>query len=63
MKKFKKLLRTIGFVLLVLLAATGIGMVPIFFNKKERDFDNQINVEQVDEKEEDDETTLKEVIG
>ena len=52
-----------GFVLLVLLAATGFGMVPIFFNKKEKDFDSQINIEQIDEKEDEDETKMKEVIG
>ena len=52
-----------GFVLLVLLAATGVGMVPVFFNKKEREFDSQINIEQIDEKEEEDETSMREIPG
>jgi hypothetical protein len=62
MKKFRKLLRLLVLVLLIALALMGVsltGVFPISPNYRERYLDNEIKIERVDKKEED-ETDLGE---
>ena len=57
MKKFRKLLRLLVLVLLIALALMGVsltGVFPISPNYRERYMENQIKIERVDKKEEDD---------
>ena len=56
MKKFRKLLRLLVLVLLIALALMGVsltGVFPISPNYRERYLDNEIKIERVDKKEED----------
>ncbi|MDN3582650.1 hypothetical protein [Mucilaginibacter flavus] len=58
MNRFKKLLRFIFLALFLILAATGIsiaGAAPILAKNQERYNDNEVRIEMVDEKKEDEE--------
>jgi len=51
MKSFKKALRLIGLVLLIMLALMGIGITgasPVNLKKNEQDYDNEIKTELVE---------------
>ena len=51
MIRFKKILRAIGLVLLILMALSGIGIVGgLFSSNRERYADNEIKIEMVDKK-------------
>jgi hypothetical protein len=47
---FKKVLRTAGLVLLILLALSGIGVVP---PSRTKDFENEVKIELVEKRKED----------
>lgn len=54
MRKVKKVLRTSGLVLMILLASFGIGLTGVFLpTNRERYMDVEIKIEQVDKEEED----------
>ncbi len=58
MNKFKKLLRFIFLALFLMLAVTGIsiaGAAPVLAKNEERYNDNEVRIEMVDEKKEDEE--------
>lgn len=58
MKKLRKALHLLGFMLFILLAACGFGFMAAFLpGSKERYMDKEIRVEQVDKKEEEEEKT------
>jgi len=61
MKKFKNILRIAGLVMLILLAASGMGFGFFLSANRERYQDKKITTEQVDKKENDEEQELKEV--
>ena len=63
MEKIKKVLRIFGLFILILLAMSGIGIVGTFLpSYRERYMDNEIRIEQVDKKKDDeDDQELKEV--
>jgi len=61
MKKFKSILRITGLVVLILLAASGMGFGFFLSANRERYQDKKITTEQVDKKENDEEQELKEV--
>ncbi|MBL7859111.1 MAG: hypothetical protein JNM57_15570 [Cyclobacteriaceae bacterium] len=53
--KFQKILRYTGLILMIILALSGIGIVP---PARTKDFENEIKIELVEEKKEDDITML-----
>ena len=55
MKLLKKALRLFCFILILLLAASGIGISNALSPNRERYPDNEVRIEQVDRKEDDDE--------
>ncbi len=64
MKKIKRILRMTMLVVMIILASVGIGLTgaaPIFSGKREPFLNKTINIEQVEDKEEDDETMLKKI--
>lgn len=49
MKSLKRVLRLIGFSLLLILALMGVGITgAVFVNKKEQDYDNEVKTELVE---------------
>lgn len=60
MKTVKKAIRLFCFILILLLAASGIGISNALSPNRERYSDNEIKIEQVDKKEEDDEEVSEE---
>lgn len=62
MKNFKRLLRIVGLIILIILASSGIGFTGHFLsNNRERYLDKEIKIEQVDKKEDESESESKEV--
>ncbi|MFY0601517.1 MAG: hypothetical protein JXR03_17715 [Cyclobacteriaceae bacterium] len=60
MKRFKRIMRLIGLVLLILMASFGVAPIP--FNAREKYMNNEVKIEQVKIKdEEDEEQELKEI--
>ncbi|GEM_PF-1003661 len=57
MKVFKKILRALGLLLLILMALSGIGIGAIF-NTRERYQDKEIKIEMVDKERSENETQL-----
>lgn len=55
MKKLQRVLRYVALSLLIVLAATGVGITGAIFNTRERYRDKEITIEQVDRREEDEE--------
>ncbi|MCB0488072.1 MAG: hypothetical protein KDC99_06335 [Cyclobacteriaceae bacterium] len=53
MKKIQRVLRYVALSLLIVLAATGIGITGAIFNTRERYRDKEITIEQVDRREDD----------
>lgn len=53
MKKLQRVLRYVALSLLIVLAATGVGITGAIFNTRERYRDKEITIEQVDRREED----------
>lgn len=60
MKILKKAIRLFCFILILLLAASGIGISNALFPNRERYSDNEIRIEQVDKKDEEDEEASEE---
>lgn len=60
MKKLKKALRLFGLVLLIVLALMGVGGISIF-SSREKSLDNEIRIELVDKKEDEDDGEMKDV--
>ncbi len=49
MKSLKRVLRLVGFSLLLILALMGVGITgAVFVNKKEQDYDNEVKTELVE---------------
>ncbi len=58
MKMFRKILRIIGLVLIILLAGIGVGLFGgVLPNNRERYMDNEIKIEMVDKKREEKKST------
>jgi hypothetical protein len=51
MKKFKRLIKLAGFILLLLLAAVGAGFLGLAPRRPQQDYDNEIKTEIVEAKE------------
>ncbi len=60
MKKLKKTLRRFGLVLLIVLALMGVGGISIF-SSREKSLDNEIRIELVDKKKDEDDGEMKDV--
>jgi hypothetical protein len=60
MKRLKKVLRLIGLAVLIALALMGVGGISIF-SAREKYQDNEIRIEVVDKKEDEDDADLKEM--
>jgi hypothetical protein len=60
MKKFKKSIRLIGLALLIALALMGVGGISVF-STREKCIDNEIRIELVDKKKDEDDGEIKEV--
>ncbi len=54
MLRLKKIIRLLGLVLLILLALSGIGAIPVI-STREKYLDNEIKIEQVDKEEDESE--------
>ncbi|MEM9855949.1 MAG: hypothetical protein AAF843_01260 [Bacteroidota bacterium] len=53
MDKVKKVLRLIGFVVVMVITSVGLGIAPALGNRKEEYLNREIKTEMVDEQEED----------
>jgi hypothetical protein len=60
MKQLKKALRLFCLILILLLAASGMGISNALSPNKERNSDNELRIELVDRKEEEDEESAEE---
>lgn len=56
MKNFKKLVKLVGFILLLLLAAMGGGLLGLAPRRPDQDYDNEIKTEIVEGKEDQQQT-------
>jgi hypothetical protein len=61
MKTFKKILRAIGLLLLILMALTGIGFIGAIFQSRERYRDKEIRIEMVDKMQTEDQNTIEQI--
>ncbi len=59
MRKLKKVLRFLCFVLFIIMASFGLGMGNLLYGNKERYQDNEIRIEQTDKREEEGESDEK----
>jgi hypothetical protein len=57
MKRLKKLLRLLGFIVLLVLAAVGGGLMAIATRRPDQDYDNEIKTELVEGKQDQSEMT------
>lgn len=61
MKAFKKILRVIGLLLLILMALSGIGFIGALFQSRERYRDKEIRIEMVDKKNREDQNNIQQI--
>ena len=52
MDRIKKIIRLIGFVIILIIASVGLGIAPALGQRKEERLNREVNIEMVDEKEE-----------
>ncbi|MEM9391783.1 MAG: hypothetical protein AAGA02_14995 [Bacteroidota bacterium] len=61
MDRIKKIVRLIGFTIILIIASVGLGIAPALGQRKEEQLNRDVNIEMVDEREEnEDELGLKE---
>lgn len=61
MKTFKKILRVIGLLLLILMALSGIGFIGALFQSRERYRNKEIRIEMLDKKNKEDQNNIQQI--